>query len=86
MLKFLISDAQGSVTPTAAKVVITKPDNTSLDEVDATIDGNEVSYIVPIEATDMAGRYTAYFVLALPNIGIRTHSIDFVVGVNPEKR
>lgn len=83
-LKFTISDADGGVTPSAAKVTILKPGNQLTDEVGATIDSNEVSYTAPGSVNDMRGLYKAYFVCTL-SYGERTHKMEYTIIVNPEE-
>lgn len=82
-LKFTITDADGAVNPSQVKVTIQKPDKSHEDEEDATILGNEVSYIIPISVTDISGVYIAYFVCTLPGSQIRTHMMQASVVDNP---
>jgi len=83
-LKFTITDADGDVNPVSCAVHILKPKNELVDDSEAAIDGNEVSYNVPGTVTDEAGTYKAYFVVALPSTLERTHKIEFSVLINPE--
>jgi len=83
-LKFTVSDATGAVNPTSAKVMIVKPPlGDIIPEVDATISENEVSYVVPIDVTDIDGEYHAFFVMILPGDLTRTHKMEFTVLHNP---
>ena len=82
-LKFKVTDALGDVNPTAAEVVIYQPRHRALtNSVDAAIDGNTVSYLVPTTVTMGAGEYHAFFVLELP-MGVRTYQMNFTVQDNP---
>lgn len=81
-LGFTITDADGAVNPSVAQVKIVKPDDSVTDIVEATIKGSEVSYIVPIDVTDLAGVYIAYFELTLPGTLIRTHRMSFSITQN----
>lgn len=81
-LKFTVTDAQGPVTPSAAKVTILKPDASKTMGVDATIVTNTVSYTVPGTVTAKLGKYETFFVVTL-SYGERTHRIDFMIEVNP---
>jgi len=83
-LKFTITDSDGNVNPSAAKILILKPDNTMTAETDATRDGNAVSYNVPANVTEAEGMYRAYFICTL-SYGERTHMIEFTINRNPEK-
>ena len=83
-LKFTISDAEGGIAPSAVKVTILTPGNILTDEVDATIDGNAVSYNVPNSVNDMRGLYKAYFICTL-SYGERTHKIEYTIINNPEE-
>jgi len=82
-LKFIVSDADGDVSPTACEVTILGPGNT-ISEGTATIDDNEVSCNVPGSVTCAEGLYKVYFVLTLPSELERTHKIEFNVIINPE--
>lgn len=81
-LKFTCAESGSPVTPTVAKVSILKPDYSLVAEVDATINGNEVSYKVPTTVTDKAGNYKAYFTLTILSQE-RTHIQYFEVVSNP---
>ncbi len=83
-LKFTVSDADGDVTPTSCVVHILKPTNEYIDNTEAAVDGNKVSYNVPGSVTATRGLYKAYFVLTLPSELERTHKIEFNVIANPE--
>lgn len=83
-LKFTITDKDGAVNPSLAIVLIQKPSNKVSNGVEATIDGNAVSYTVPSSITQEAGNYKAYFVCTLA-YGDRTHKIEFNVTGNPER-
>ena len=80
-LSFTVTDKDGAVTPSAAKIAILKPNNIPIAEVDATISTNTVSYTVPGSVTLMVGLYKAFFVLTL-SYGERTHKIEFTVEAN----
>lgn len=82
-LKFTITDADGAVNPTQAKVTIIKPDNTAIPEEDAIINDNEVSYLIPVEVTNLSGVYKAFFVCSLPDSQVRTHKMQVTVIDNP---
>jgi len=84
-LKYTVSDAIGGVNITSCKVTILKPDNTIMGEVDAAVDGNEVSYNIPGNVTNLEGVYRVYFVNILPSGGERTHKIERTVLLNPER-
>lgn len=84
-LKFTVSDRDGAVNPSSCKVIILTPHNSLTDEVDAAIDGNEVSYNVPGNVTNAQGTYKTYFILTLPSGAERTHKREFTVIVNPEE-
>ena len=82
-LKFEITDAEGGVNPSTVSVVICYPRNSKLTEpADADIDGNTVTYTVPLSATTMPGEYHAFFVCTIP-AGVRTYQMNFAVLDNP---
>ena len=81
-LKFTVTDKDGAVNPSLAMVYILMPGNRVSNGVEATIDGNEVSYTVPSDITQRYGKYKAYFVCTL-TYGERTHKIEFSVRKNP---
>jgi len=82
-LKFKVLDGINPVTPSLAKVTVFPPSQTPFEEAEAGIDENVVSYDVPPANTEVYGKYTAYFVLTLPNSVIRTHKMEFEVTQNP---
>lgn len=83
-LKFKITDALGNVNPSVVKVIITRPRNRTqpTSPVNADIDGNTVSYLVPSTVTTADGEFHAFFVCTLP-YGIRTYQMNFRVYNNP---
>ena len=82
-LSFNLTDASGAVNPSAATVEILKPHNETTTAVNATIDGNVVSYNIPASVNNEGGHYKAYFVCTL-SYGERTHKIEYDVIANPE--
>ncbi len=84
-LKFLVTDSDGAVNPSACDVLVLKPDNETCDSCTAAIDANEVSCNVGGSVTDKGGLYKVYFVLTLPSGLERTHKIEFTVVNNPEE-
>jgi len=84
-LKFTVSDADGAVNPSSCVVVILTPHNSVTDEVDAAVDGNEVSYNAPASVNDSDGVYKVYFILTLPSGFERTHKIEYRIIANPEE-
>ena len=82
-LKFKITDALGDVEPSAVSVIIYKAKSrTATDGDDAEIDGNTVSYLVPVSVTSEESTYRAFFICTLPS-GIRTYMMSFNVRENP---
>ena len=84
-LKFTITDADGDVNPASCAVRILKPSNAYVDNSEAAVSGNEVSYNVPGSVTTEQGTYRVYFVCILPSELERTHKIEFDVLLNPER-
>ena len=84
-LKFNVSDADGVVNPVSCLVHILTPSNSYIDNTEAAVDGNEVSYNIPGALMNMAGVYKTYFVLTLPSGLERTHKVEFTVIANPQE-
>ena len=77
-LEFTIWQSSTPKTPSAATVVILKPDRSSTNSANATIVTNTVSYSVPTSVTTLEGIYTATFTLTIDG-NTRSKKMRFTV-------
>lgn len=77
-IEFTITYKDSSVTPSYARVDIMKPDRTIVEQDDAAIDTNTVTFTVPSSFNGMLGEYLVQFRLGM-SYGERTHQRTYTI-------
>ena len=82
-LRFKIVNEFGPVKAEASEIIIYTPDNSRIDNIDAVIADDLISYIVPTTVTSLAGSYTVFFTNTFAGGMIRTHKMHFTIAEKP---
>lgn len=80
-LRFAVLEDGKPIFPTAVTVAVFNPIGGLVEEGVATVQRNEVNYVIPSHVTSESGEFTVVFKVRLFNLGIRTHTMK--VEVNP---